>query len=75
VREAAEGDLVAERFSATKYTLVLAHDNIAKASADLVDALIKEEKGSIGARIIDAERCLQAALKDLADAFNSLGEK
>ena len=75
MRKAAEGGVVTERFSATKYTLVLAHDNIVKATTDLVDALIKEDKGSIGARIIDAERYLQAASKDLADAFRALEGK
>jgi len=63
---------MSDRFSTSKYTIVLAHDNIARATADLVEALIKNEQASIGARIIDAERYLRTALKDLADAFKAL---
>ena len=66
---------MSERFSAAKYTIVLAHDNITKAVTDLVDALIKDEQGSIGSRLLDAERRLNAALRDIRDAFNALERK
>lgn len=66
---------MSDSFSDTKFTLVLAHDSIAKATADIVEALAKNEQASIGARIIDADRYLRTALKDLADAFQALERK
>lgn len=56
----------------TKYMIVLATDNIARAQSNLIEALIRDNKGSIGSRLIDAERSLSLALTDVAKAFAAL---
>lgn len=66
---------MSDRFSSSKYLMVLAHDSTQKATTDLVDALIKDDQGSIGARLIDAEKRLTLALTDIAKAFAALDRK
>ena len=63
---------MSEKFGDAKYKIVLATDGIARANASLIEALIRDNHGSIGSRLIAAERYLTIAMKDISTAFASL---